>query len=178
MGATDTKKPLTVRQPKGMQSEAVHKLIALKMEKDRQLRPSLPAYAQTFPSYDDRTANGLTKCIIEFLNMTDGCHAERIGNEGRTIDTRKTYTDVIGQVRQTGSIKRIKSSGQNGTADVSATILGRSVKIEIKVGNDRQSEDQKEYQRQIENAKGYYLLVKDFQSFYDWFNSKYQKANE
>jgi hypothetical protein len=65
---------------------------------------------------------------------------------------------------------------QNGTADISATILGRSVKVEIKIGNDRQSEAQKNYQISIENAKGYYLIVKNFSDFFTWFNSKYPKT--
>lgn len=120
------------------------------------------------------TANGLTSC----MNLIDGCHAERISNEGRTIDTRKTITNVVGQVRQIGSIKRIKSSMQLGTADISATILGRSVKIEVKIGNDRQSLDQKEYERQIKDARGYYFIAKDFQGFLDWFADKFKKANE
>lgn len=64
------------------------------------------------------------------------------------------------------------SSMQNGTADISATIWGRSVKIEVKIGNDKQSQDQKNYQKSIENAKGYYLIVKDFDSFLTWFLGK------
>lgn len=159
-------------------SKAVQALIELKESKWKQEHPNSPNYL--IPSFknDDTTANGLTSCIIEYLNMMEGCHAERISNEGRTIDTRKTVTNVVGQVRQIGSIKRIKSSMQLGTADISATILGRSVKIEVKIGNDRQSQDQKEYQRQIENAKGYYLIAKNFEDFYYWFTSKYPKANE
>jgi hypothetical protein len=160
------------------QSKAIKALIELKKSKWREQHPNNPDFLIPSFKYEDKTANGLTSCIIDYLNLTNGCHAERISIEGRTIDTRKTVTNVVGQVRQIGAIKRIKSSMQLGTADISATILGRSVKIEVKIGNDRQSPDQKEYQRQIENAKGYYLIFKDFQSFYDWFNAKYLKINE
>jgi hypothetical protein len=159
-------------------SKAVQALIELKKSKWKEAHQNKPDYLMPLYKYDDSTANGLTSCIIDFLNLLDGCHAERISNEGRTIDTRKTVTNVVGQVRQIGSIKRIKSSMQLGTADISATILGRSVKIEVKIGNDRQSQDQKEYQRQIENAKGYYLIAKNFEDFYYWFTAKYPKANE
>jgi hypothetical protein len=161
-----------------IQSKAVQALIELKKSKWKQEHPNSPDYLMPSYKYDDTTANGLTSCIIEYLNLLDGCHAERISNEGRTIDTRKTVTNVVGQVRQIGSIKRIKSSMQLGTADISATVLGRSVKIEVKINRDFQSEAQKEYQRQIENAKGYYLIAKDFQGFLDWFTDKFKKANE
>ena len=159
-------------------NNALQTLIDLRMAKDKVKGSNLLySYVKT-PKYDDSTANGLTTCIIDFLNMMDGTHAERISNEGRTIDTRKTITNVVGQVRQIGSIKRIKSSMQLGTADISATILGRSVKIEVKIKKDFQSQAQKDYQKQIENAKGYYIIAKDFQGFFDWFTAKFKKANE
>ncbi len=158
-------------------NQALQKLIDLRMAKDKQEYPNLPDKARVMPKYEDKTANGLTKCIIDFLKMTDGCHAERISSEGRVIDDRQTFINAIGQSVTKGSIKRIKSSGQVGTADISATVLGRSVKIEVKI-KDRQSEAQKDYQRQIENAKGYYVIAKDFESFYIWFISKFKKANE
>jgi hypothetical protein len=58
-----------------------------------------------------------------------------------------------------------------GTADISATIRGRSVKIEIKYGKDRQSDAQKEYQAAIERAGGVYIIVRDFDSFVEWYES-------
>lgn len=159
-------------------NKAVQTLIELKKSKWRKEHPNDPDYLMPSFKYDDGTANGLTSCVIDFLNAMDGCHGERISIEGRVIDTRKTVTNVVGQVRQIGSIKRIKSSMQLGTADISATILGRSVKIEVKINKDIQSQAQKEYQRQIENAKGYYLIAKNFEDFYYWFTSKFPKANE
>ncbi len=163
---------------KKTQSKAIQALIELKENNWKQQHPNSPNYLMPTYKYDDSKANGLTSAIIDFLNITDGCHAERISIEGRTIDARKTVTNVAGQVQQIGSIKRIKSSMQLGTADISATVLGRSVKIEVKIGRDFQSEAQKEYQRQIESAKGYYVIAKDFETFYYWFTSKFKKANE
>jgi hypothetical protein len=159
-------------------SKAVQALIELKKSKWKEAHPNSPDYLM--PSYknEDSTSNGLTACIVDFLNMMDFCHAERTGNEGRVLDTRKTFTNAIGQRVTIGSVKRIQSSGQNGKSDISATVMGRSVKIEVKIGRDFQSEAQKEYQRQIENAKGYYLIAKDFQDFLDWFTDKFKKANE
>ena len=59
---------------------------------------------------------------------------------------------------------------QKGTADVSATIQGKSVKIEIKIGKDRQSEEQKKYQQQIIKAGGYYFIATSFDEFIIWYN--------
>lgn len=135
--------------------------------------PNVPECARTAPKYSDKTANGLTKCIIAFINFTGG-QAERISNTGRHLDKRQQYTDVLGNVRTIGAVKWIPGTGENGTADISATIEGRSVKIEVKIGQDRQSAAQREYQERIEQAGGLYFIAKDFQSFYNWYKAKFQ----
>ena len=143
----------------------------LKNQKFAQLRekyPSLPEYAIKKTKYTDKTANGLTKCIIDFI-ILNGCHAERINIEGRLIDERKHVTNVVGITKVIGSMKYIPTTGTKGSADISATIKGRSVKIEVKIGKDRQSDHQKRYQEMIERAGGVYIIAKDFQGFYDWF---------
>jgi hypothetical protein len=89
---------------------------------------------------------------------------------GRMLDNRKTYTDVIGRTKTIGSTKYIPTTGTKGSADISATINGRSVKIEVKYGKDRQLKDQKTYQEQVERAGGVYYIAKDFDSFYAWLN--------
>jgi len=127
----------------------------------------MPEYARTTPSYSDKTANGLTKCIIDFIRITGG-QAERINCTGRYIDKSQTFIDVLGRTRTIGTGQWLPSTGQKGTADISAVIRGRAVKIEIKVGKDRQSADQKKYQQAIEQAGGIYLIVRSFEEFYFW----------
>ncbi len=83
------------------------------------------------------------------------------------------YTDVLGQQRQIGSVRWIKSSMQKGSADISATIARHSIKIEIKVGRDHIRPKQEIYQQQIEKAGVIYLLIHTFDEFYDWYMSKY-----
>jgi len=110
------------------------------------------------PKYTDKTTNDLTRCVIHFLTMT-GNQAERINSMGR-------------QIKHNGQTKWIYGSHTKGTADISATIKGKSVKIEIKckATNDNiQSIDQKRYQETIEKAGGIYIIVRDFQTFYDWY---------
>lgn len=129
----------------------------------------------TKQEYSDKTANGLIKCICDFIRLRGG-QAERISTTGRPIDNRKTYTDAIGMQRTIGSIEWIKGTGTNGSADISATIAGKSVKIEVKIGKDRQSEAQKQYQADIERSGGLYVIAKDLTSFVKWYNLTFGKG--
>ena len=149
--------------------KALDHLKAMKVAKIKEQYPSLPEHAIPAPKYTDNSANGLTKCVIDFLNMS-GHQAERINTMGRMLDNRKTVTDVIGRQKIIGSTKYIPTTGTKGSADISATINGKSVKIEVKYGKDRQSAEQKAYQEQIEKAGGIYYIARDFESFYEWVN--------
>ncbi len=124
------------------------------------------------PTFRDDTANGLTKLIIKFIQVRGG-QAERINSTGRPIDNRITYTDAIGLQRTIGSVKWIKGTSTSGTADISATIKGRSVKIEVKIGKDYQSEAQKQYQQAVEAAGGIYYIARDFTTFVQWFKNTF-----
>lgn len=146
----------------------IEHLRALRLAKTIKSFPNVPEYALPKTEYNERSANGLTKCILDFLNLS-GHQAERINTMGRMLDNRKTYTDVIGRTKTIGSTKYIPTTGTKGSADISATINGRSVKIEVKWGADRQSKDQKEYQEQIERAGGHYYIAKTFDSFFEWY---------
>lgn len=126
------------------------------MEDNRRKHPDFPEAYRPPAKYSDTTANGLTKCVIDFLNLS-GHQAERISSSGRVIKSK-------------GRDIWIPGSSRNGTADISATVKGRSVKIEIKVGKDRQSEAQKEYQAEVERAGGVYIIVKTFNDLYTWYN--------
>jgi hypothetical protein len=137
--------------------------------------PNVPKQYIPAPSYTDKTANGLTRCIIDFIELRGG-QAERINCTGRIIDSRTTSSDVLGHVRTIGSLHYIKTAGKRGTADISATIQGRSVKIEIKIGADRQSDAQKEYQRSIETSGGLYFVAKDFGQFLSWYYLTFGRA--
>jgi hypothetical protein len=131
--------------------------------------PNLPDHARVIKKYKDNSANALTKCIIDFLTFS-GFQAERINTTGRMIDNTKQFTDVVGFRREIGGKKWIKGTGTKGSADISATIKGRSVKIEVKFAKDRQSEAQKEYQATIERAGGTYVIARDFDSWKEWFD--------
>lgn len=145
------------------------KKIALKQLEQRY--PTFPKHAIPQPNYTDRTSNGLTKCIVDWIEF-NGFQAERINSTGRQIDKRKEIKDSLGNCRTIGSVKWVKGSTQVGTADISATIKGRSVKIEVKckvTKDNYQSKGQKEYQRKIEKAGGVYIIARTFKGFYEWY---------
>lgn len=131
----------------------IKELKSLHFQHWRRLHPTIETRFYGKPTYSDKTANGLTRCIIDFIRYNGG-QAERISSEGKVVDNRKTLIDYIGRVKTIGGIQRTYSSTTNGTADISAIIWGRAVKIEVKIGKDKLSEAQKTYQEAVESAGG------------------------
>lgn len=148
-------------------SEAVKQLeIALwehSIKQHPQAAASLPKSYFPKPKREDGTANGLTQCIIDYIRL-NGWQAERIAVTGRANEIKNSQGQTVG-------VKWTKSHMQVGTADISATIAGRSVKIEVKIGTDRQSEEQHRYQQQIEAAGGLYYIARNFTDFECWFKT-------
>lgn len=148
------------------------KLIELKHLEECKKYPSMPPAYIPITKFTDKTANGLTKCVIAWINLHGG-QAERINTTGRMIDKTKVVSDALGQKRMIGSVEWQKGTGTKGSADISSTIrmningrmIGVSVKWEVKIGKDRMSEHQKKYQLEIEGADGYYFVVKSFDDF-------------
>jgi hypothetical protein len=115
-------------------------------------RPLIPPHARKKPVYRDNTANELTRTVIVFIEAIGG-QAERINNMGRQI-TKGLKT------------KWVYGTGKNGTADISATWAGKSIKIEVKATKgEKQSESQKQYQESIERAGGIYIVARSFDGF-------------
>jgi hypothetical protein len=106
------------------------------------------------------TANGLTQWICNFLNWS-GHRATRISSAGRYIPGNGYDGGMF-----------IPGSTRKGTADISATIKGRSVMIEVKVGKDRPSPDQLKEQAKERAAGGCYEFIhtpEEFLKLYDGF---------
>ena len=151
----------------------------LQLRWERLFRAAHPGYPMHLPmkcNITPNSTNGLEKCIVWWIR-SHGWQAERVKVMGRPIDNRKTVTDVVGIQRTIGSVQYIKSTGQKGSADISATIplkvsngYGVKCAIEVKWGKDRIRPDQLEYKRQIEAAGGVYIIVKTWDDFLAWFN--------
>jgi hypothetical protein len=164
---------MRIREPKpnfrkNYKSGALVELERLANAEDRRKHPNVDVKYLAPLIYYDHDTNSLTKAVLAWLTL-NGHHAERINTTGRPIDNRKTYIDVLGNQRTIGSVTWIKTAGQRGSADISAIVNGKPVRIEIKFGADRQSKAQKEYQAQVEASGGTYLIVRSFQGFYDWY---------
>jgi len=139
--------------------------------------PSFPESFIPVPKYSDSSANGLTKCIIEFLEYS-GHQAERVNVIGRPVDGRKDVIDVLGRKRRVGSLEWQKSTSTKGSADISSTIFGFSVKIEVKYGKDRQSTEQKKYEHDVKKAGGIYFIATDFDMFLEWYDAMLPKLQQ
>ncbi|RYD54884.1 MAG: hypothetical protein EOP56_18115 [Sphingobacteriales bacterium] len=121
-------------------------------------------------TWTDKTANGLTKMIVAFLDYT-GHYANRINTQGQAQVSEVGRYDVItGKLETTKRITGYrKSTTKKGTPDIDAIISGKPAKIEVKIGKDRMSKDQKKQKDKIERAGGMYYIAKDFLGFYTWY---------
>jgi len=97
-------------------------------------------------------ANGLTKYITNFL-FWKGHRATRVNVQGRIVKG-----------------KWIPSSTRKGTADISATIKGRSVMIEIKVGFDRPRPEQLQEQELERRSGGIYEFISTPEQFLELYD--------
>jgi hypothetical protein len=112
------------------------------------------------------TANGLTKFICNFL-MWHEHRATRINSTGRLIDGLEKQPS--GAILTTK--KWIPGSTRKGTSDISATIRGRSVMIEIKIGKDRASPYQISEQERERKAGGIYEFISTPEQFFALYDS-------
>jgi len=141
------------------------RLRALEIEQLTTKYPSMRPELIPLTDWKDSSANSLTKCIIFYINALGG-QAERISNQGQYRAGKKI--PMMDSFKQLPG-KWTPGQGTKGTADISATIGGRSVKIEVKYGNDRQSDAQKQYQEAIEKAGGIYIIARTFDDFVLWY---------
>lgn len=100
--------------------------------------------------YDDRTANGLTDFILDYLKA--------YGHYGARINIGGIYLADKGKYRASGSTK--------GVADVIACIKGRFCQFEVKAGKDRPRQDQLEQQQLTRSAGGVYEFVHNAEEFH------------
>jgi hypothetical protein len=133
--------------------KALLQLSEMDFEAKARKYPSVPSHCLPRTKFTDKTANGLTKAVLQFLALK-GHYASRIQSQGQ-------YNEKLG--RWTSSTVR------RGIGDIMAVINGRSIMIEIKVGRDIQSEHQKKTQGEVEASGGVYLIVRSFSEFMDWY---------
>lgn len=132
------------------------------LENHRLRYPNLPEAARVAPRYSDKTANGLTRCIIDYIKISGG-QAYRINSQGQ-------YDPKLKRWRYSGMKK--------GLPDIQAVIDGQYIGIEVKIGSDRQSEYQKSVQEEIESSGGLYFLARNYNHFKIWYDAIISKKGE
>jgi hypothetical protein len=98
------------------------------------------------------TANGLTTFVQNFVNWM-GYRATRINTMGRQIGS-----------------KWIKGTTRRGTSDLSLTLKGKSVMVEIKIPPDKPSEHQLKEQAKERAAGGIYEFISTPEQFFELFD--------
>jgi len=133
--------------------------------------PSFPV--KYIPPLDIKgtSTNKLEKQIVAFIQL-HAWQAERIKNTGTARVSELKRANGYHQK----SVSYTKGTGTAGTADISATIEGRSVKIEVKNAKtkDRMSKHQENYQSQLDLTGGVYYIARDIDSFIEWFNDNFK----
>ena len=122
------------------------------------------ALATNYP--DVRKSNGLTRMILYFLKW-EGWRATRINTMGRLVDGPQKQDSGISLITK----KFIPSTTRKGTADISATIKGRSVMLEIKISGDTRRPEQLREQELERAAGGVYEFISDPEEFFTWYDS-------
>jgi hypothetical protein len=157
--------------------KAIKALKALIHEAHKTKHPSIPPHLLPAPNVGQNIKNKERKELFrieKFCDLTKGIKMNRIENSGKRIDNTKIVTDVLGNKKKIGSVEYRRSSMQNGIADLVGLIHGRYYAVELKRiyknGKDRQSNAQKIYQKEVEDAGGVYVIINSFEHFYEWYN--------
>ena len=119
--------------------------------------PNFPAKYIPRSNYSDRDANGLTRCIVDYLNFS-GHFATRLQSTG-------TYRDDLN--------KFVPSQQRAGMPDVLAVVDGRALFVEVKVGRDTLSQPQKQTITTLEQAGAWVYVAHSFEGFADWFTAHF-----
>lgn len=103
------------------------------------------------------SANALTRRIVE--------HIRNRGHFATRLQSTGTYRDDLK--------KFVPSQQRSGLPDVMAVIESRAAFVEIKVGRDTLSKDQKKAIAELEEAGAAVFVAHDFDSFSLWFTAEF-----
>tara|TARA_R110000796_G_scaffold96178_1_gene201759 strand:+ start:3344 stop:3739 length:396 start_codon:yes stop_codon:yes gene_type:complete len=105
------------------------------------------------------SANSLTRAIVQYLNF-NGVVAWNVYNGGVYDPTLKIY--------------RKNRHHKHGVFDICGFEKkgGRHVEIEIKIGRDKMSDDQRRHFVDLSEAGALVFVARDFDSFESWFKKQ------
>lgn len=134
-------------------------------------------YSMRVTPYSDKTTNGLTRCIIDFLNFS-GHWAVRVNVQGQArIKKIPRYSIFSQKVEYSEKVQYTKSMTAKGTPDIDSIIFGKAAKIEVKVGKDKIRNEQVEQGARIEAAGGLYFVATDMPLFLEWYFTNFKTFN-
>ena len=134
-------------------STALQELASLEMAEKRRTHPNVPERCRVKSKFVVKDANSLTHAVKRCLEL-HGCYVTRVQSQGQ-------WNQGLGRFTH--------STTRKGTADLHAIINVRHVSVEVKWGKDRLSADQKKTAQQVQSAGGLYIVVKDYETFWNWF---------
>jgi len=126
---------------------AKDQLKQMELDEFKRKYPNVPSYAIPKAKAKKSPANQLTADIVKWITMNGGW-ATRINIIARQV--KGVY---------------IPSTTETGTPDIIGCLNGKFFSVEVKIGKDRQNEEQLNVQKKIERAKGFYFIAKDFDQF-------------
>ncbi|GAA4416749.1 hypothetical protein GCM10023187_48490 [Nibrella viscosa] len=132
-------------------------LCQLKQNHQKRRYPNVPDHARPKPKYSDKTANSLTVCVVDWLQL-NGHFASRLSSTG-------TYRNDLQ--------KFVASQQRSGLPDVLAVVAGAAVFVEIKAGKDRLSSVQKEVIDELKQAGARVYVASSFDAFYAWYQHEF-----
>lgn len=122
--------------------------------------PSIPDHAFPKTKFEDKSANGLTRCITRYITLRGG-YAARVNSTG--IMRKGKWT---------------RSGATVGFPDITGVFQGRSFSIEVKVGRDKMSDVQVKQAEAITRAGGLYHISKNFEIFHRWWHDAVEPLTE
>ena len=118
-------------------------------------------FLKAFPEKKKKTkqspANALTDAIIKYVRLCGGAAAR--------VNVMGIYDQSTGKYRTSGSTKGYEDVDTTLPVTISGLRVGLKVAVEVKIGKDRQSEDQKLRQQEVTDAGGVYIIAKTFDQF-------------
>jgi hypothetical protein len=138
-------------------SSALRQLEWLADARKRERYPNVPEHGLVKARYSDKTANDLTRAIVDYCTLS-GHFATRLQSTGTYREDLKRY---------------VPSQQRRGLPDVFAVVHGRAVHVEVKIGRDRLSDEQKQAIQELQAAGAAVFIAADFQQFHEWFNGEF-----
>lgn len=137
------------------------------LQTDEQREQFKKAFPEGKKKKKQSPANALTSAVIQYIRLQGGCAAR--------INVMGVYDQSTGKYRASGSTKGVEDVDAVMPVNVSGLRIGLKVAVEIKIGRDTQSDDQKQRQSDLTKAGGVYIIAKTFDQFkQDWDNIKHR----